>query len=101
MLNTLEEDAQRVKEELRGALSVLYFFHICSWFRVPNDKSVVHHLQHVKTEITNSSKIASNNIFGDNPERVIFIFSLHELTDEEKNVLCKGLNFSVKSGLIE
>ena len=80
---------------------LFYIFFNCSWFRVANDKSVVYHLQHVKTKITNSSKIASNNIFRDNPERVIFIFSLHELTDEEKNVLCKGPNFSVKSGLIE
>ena len=48
-------------------------------------------------------KIASNNIFSDshNPDRVIFSFSSHKLTDDEKNVLCKGLTFSVKSGLIE
>ena len=48
-------------------------------------------------------KIASNNIFSDshNPDRVIFNFSSHKLTDDEKNVLCKGLTFSVKSGLIE
>ena len=26
---------------------------------------------------------------------------MYELTDDEKNVLCKGLNFSVKCGLIE
>ena len=47
--------------------------------------------------------ISSTNIFIDshNPESVIFNFSLYELTDGEKNVLCKGLNFSVKSGLIE
>ena len=36
-----------------------------------------------------------------NPEIVIFSFSCYELTDYEKNILCKDLNFSVKSGLIE
>ena len=48
-------------------------------------------------------KISSNNIFSDshNPDRVIFNFSSYKLTDDEKNVLCKGLNFSVKPGLIE
>ena len=32
---------------------------------------------------------------------MIFNFSLNDLTDQEKNVLYKGLNFSVKPGLIE
>ena len=51
----------------------------------------------------NLLKISSNNIFSDshNPDRVIFNFSSYKLTDDEKNVLCKGLNFSVKPGLIE
>ena len=51
----------------------------------------------------NSDYNSSNNIFSDshNPDRVIFNFSSYELTDEEKNVLCKGLNFSVKPGWIE
>ena len=51
----------------------------------------------------NLLKISSKNSFSDshNPDRVIFNFSSYELTDEEKNVLCKGLNFSIKPGLIE
>ena len=32
---------------------------------------------------------------------MIFNISSYDLTDQEKNVLCKGLNFSVKPGLIE
>ena len=32
---------------------------------------------------------------------MIFNFSSYELTDGENNVLCKGLNFSIKSGLFE
>ena len=51
----------------------------------------------------NLLKISSSNIFSDshNPERVIFNFSLYELADGKKNVLCKGLKFPVKHGLIE
>ena len=51
----------------------------------------------------NLLKISSNNTFSDshNPDRVILNFSSCKLTDDEKNVLCKGLNFSVKLGLIE
>ena len=50
----------------------------------------------------NLLKISSNNIFSDrhNLDRVIFNVSSYELTDDEKKVLCKGLNFSVKPGWI-
>ena len=96
-INTLEKDTQRVKEELQRTLSVLDFSYICSLFLVANDKSILHH------DNIQKRKISSNNIFSDshNPDRVIFNFSSYELTDEEKNVLCKGLNFSVNPGWIE
>lgn len=60
----------------------------------------IHNMQ--KLKLQNLLKIASN-IFSDsnNPERVIVNFSLHELTDDEKNVLHKGLIFSAKHGFIE
>ena len=29
-----------------------------------------------------------------NPEKVIFNFSNHELSDDEESLLCKGLNFA-------
>ena len=40
-------------------------------------------------------------MFSHNPKRVIFNITLQELTDDKKNVLCRGLDFSVKPGLIE
>ena len=100
-INTLEKDTQRVKEEL--TLSVLDFSHICSLFLVANDKSILHHDNIQKRRLQNLLKISSNNIFSEshNPDRVIFSLSSYELTDEEKHVLCKGLNFLVKPGLIE
>ena len=72
-------------------------------FLVANDKSILHHDNIQKRKLQNLLKISSNNIFSDshNPDRVIFNFSSYELTDEEKNILCKGLNFSVKPGWIE
>ena len=101
-INTLEKDVQRGKEELQGTLSVLYFSHSCYFFLVANDKSILHHDNIEKRKSQNLLKISLNNIFSDshNPERVIFHFSSYELTDDEKNVLCEGLNFSVKPGLI-
>ena len=74
-----------------------------SLFLVANDKSILQHDNMHKRKLKNLLKISSNNIFSDshNPDRVIFNFSSYKLTDDEKNVLCKGLNFSVKPGLIE
>ena len=102
-INTLENDTQKVKEELQRTFSVLDFSCICSLFLVANDKSILQHDNIHKRKLQNLLKISSNNIFSDshNPDRVIFNFSSYKLTDDEKNVLCKGLNFSVKPGLIE
>ena len=68
-----------------------------------NDKSILYHDNIHKRKLQNLLKISSNNIFSDshNSDRVIFNFSLHKLTENGKNVLCKGLNISVKPGLIE
>ena len=40
-----------------------------------------------KRKLQNLLKISSNNVFGDshNPERVLFTFSMYELTDNNKN----------------
>ena len=99
----MENDTLRVKEELQKTFSVLDFSYICSLFLVANDKSILQHNSIHKRKLQNLQKISSNNIFSDshNPDRVIFNFSLYKLTDDEKNVLCKGFNFSVKLGLIE
>ena len=102
-INTLENDKQRVKEELKRTFSVLHFSYICSLFLVANDKSILHRNNIHKRKLKNLLMIFSNNIFSDshNPDRVIFNFSSYKLTDDEKNFLCKCLNFSVKPGLIE
>ena len=102
-INTLEKDTQRVKEELERRLWVVDFSHICSLFLVANNKSILHHYNIQKQKLQKLFKISSNSIFSDshNPDRVIFNFSSYELSDDKKNVLCKGFNFLVKPGLIE
>ena len=67
-------------------------------FLVANDKPILHYDYIQKRKLQNLLKICSNNIFRDshNPVRVTFNVSLYELTDDEKNVLHKGLSFSVK-----
>ena len=61
----MEKDAQRVKEELQGTLSVSDFPYICSLFLVPNNKSILYHDNIKKWKFQNLIKIYSNNIFSD------------------------------------
>ena len=85
-INTLENDTQRVKEELQRTFSVLDFSYICFLFLVANDKSILQHGNIHKRKLQNLLKIFSNNIFSDshNPDKVIFNFSSYKLTDDEK-----------------
>ena len=95
-INTLENDTQRVKEELQRTFSVLDFSYICSLFLVANDKSILHHDDIHKRKLQNL-KISSNNIFSDinNPHRVILNFSSYKLTDDEKLFCVKVLIFQL------
>ena len=54
-------------------------------------------------EIKNLLEISLKDVINGNqdPDKLIVNFSLYELSDDEKNVVCKGLNFSVKSKSIE
>ena len=72
-------------------------------FLVANDKSILHYDNIQKRKLQNLLKISSNNIFSDkyNPESLIFNFTSYDLPEDEKNILCKGPDFSVKPGLIE
>ena len=66
-----------------------------SLFLVANDNSLLHPGNIQKWKLQHLLKISSNNIFSDshNPEMVIFSFCVYALTDNEKYVLCDGLDF--------
>ena len=68
-------------------------------FLVANDKSILHYDNIQERKLQNLLKISSNNIFSDshNADKEIFSLPLYELTDDEKNVFCKDLNFPVKT----
>ena len=56
-----------------------------------------------KNKSKNLFEISLKEVINDShdPNKVISNFSSYELSDVEKNVLCKGLNFSVKHKPIE
>ena len=94
-INTLENDTQRVKEELQRTFSVLDFSYICSLFLVASDKTILHPDNIHKRKLQNRLEISSNNIFSDshNSDRVIFNFSSYKLTDDKKTFCVKALIF--------
>ena len=74
-----------------------------SLFLVPNNKSILHHDNIQKRKLKKLLEILLKDVINDshNPNKVIFNFSSDELSDVEKSLLCKGLNFSVKPKSIE
>ena len=72
-------------------------------FLVPNNKSILHHDNIQKRKLKKLLEILLKDVINDshNPNKVIFNFSSDELSDVEKSLLCKGLNFSVKPKSIE
>ena len=56
-----------------------------------------------KRKFKNLLKISLKEVINDShdPSKVIFNLSLYELSDLEKSILCKDLNFSVKLKSIE
>ena len=102
-INILEKDTKRIKEELQGTFSCLDFSYICSLFLVPYDKSILHHGNIQKRKLKNLLDILLKEVINDShhPNKGILNFSYYELSDVEKNVLYKGLNFSGKAKSIE
>ena len=99
----MEKHTKRIKEELQGTLPCLEFSYICSLFLVANDKSILHHDNIQKQKIKKKLKISLKEVINGShdPNKVIFNFSSYELSDFEKSVLCKDLNFLVKPKSIE
>ena len=102
-INILEKDTKRIKEELQGTLSCLDFSYICSLFLVANDKSILHYGNILKRKLKNLLEILLKEAINDShdPNKAILNVSFYELSDIEKSVLCKGINFLVKPKSIE
>ena len=102
-IKILEKDTKRIREELHGTISCLDFSYICSLFLVTNNTSILHHDNIQKRKLKNLLKISLKQVINGShdPNKVIFNFFSYELNDVEKNVLCRGLNFSVKPKSIE
>ena len=86
----MENDFNTRKRKLREILGIIDYTHVCCLFLNKNDKKLKNQ-QNIKKKLFNlvieSSKVSHD------PQKVIFNYSSHVLTESEKSLLCKGLKF--------
>ena len=97
-MKSLEKDFNTRKRNLRGTLGIIDYTHVCLFLN-KNDR-----------KLKNQQDIHSKKLFNlgiessktsHNPQKVIFNYSSHVLTESEKSLLCKGLNFAIPPDKLE
>ena len=79
-------------------MNVIDYAHICSIFLISNDKVVTKQKDIQDHKIIGLIKGQGKSI---DPEKVIFNFSSYVLSDNDKSLLSKGLNFSLPNKKVE
>ena len=79
-------------------LNVIDYAHICSIFLISNDKILTKQKDIEDHKIIGLIKGKGKGI---DPENVIFNFSSYVLSDNDKSLLSKGLNFSLPNKKVE
>ena len=90
----LQKEFTSLKATLQSELNLIDFAHVSTLFFGINDKilkskSLVEHKKFYK--------LVHENKMENDPEKAIFNFSKYELSDAEKKLLAKGLNFCLAS----
>ena len=98
-VKTFEKDFIVLKRKLRETLGIIDYTHICCLFLNKNDKKLKHQ------QDIHSKKLFDlgfeNSQTSHDPDKVIFNYSSHVLTESEKSLLCKGLNFVIPLKTLE
>ena len=87
-----------LKNQLKASMNVIDYAHICSIFLISNDKVVTKQKDIQDRKIIGLIKGKGKGI---DPEKVIFNFSSYVLSDNDKSLLSKGLNFSLPNKKVE
>ena len=95
----------RIKLELQYQLSPIDFMHVSSLFLVSNDKAICKndkiHGRKLQKLIPNIHEKSIIDNASHDPNKVIYNFSNYHLTDSDKSLLIKGLNFAIPPKKIE
>ena len=98
-VKTFEKNFIVLKRKLRETLGIIDYTHICCLFLNKNDRKLKHQ------QDINSKKLFDigfeNSQTSHDPDKVIFNYSSHVLTESEKSLLCKGLNFAIPPTTLE
>ncbi|XP_057292667.1 uncharacterized protein LOC130621400 [Hydractinia symbiolongicarpus] len=101
-LRVLENTPEILKRSLSETLHYIDFLHITTLFLVSNDRSIK---RCYDTQQKKLHKLGNNETehvkVGHDPNKVIFNFSSYKLSDSEKSLLCKGLNFAIPPKKLE
>ena len=79
-------------------MNVIDYAHICSIFLISNDEVLTKQKDIQDRKIIGLIKGKGKGI---DPEKVIFNFSSYVLSDNDKSLLSKGLNFSLRNKKVE
>ena len=98
-VKTFEKDFIVLKRKSRETLGIIDYTHLCCLFFNKNDRKLKHQ------QDTNSKKLFDlrfkNSKTSHDPKKVIFNYLSHVLTESEKSLLCKGLNFPIPPKTLE
>ena len=102
-LKTLVRELATVKEELFCTLSFLDFNHVLNLIVSSNEKSIFkcRHVKHKRLRNLIPGCKPETSLESHDPEKVIYNFSSHTLSDSEKSLLCKGLRFALSPKKID
>ena len=97
---TFVAQSKKLKDELVRTISLVDYSHIISLFLRSNDATLT------KCQEVHKKKLYNLGYFerdkdSDDPEQVIHNFSSYVLSDDEKSLLAKGLNFSLPPGKLD
>ena len=91
---TKDAELRKLKHELVRCMSVVDFTHVISLFAKSNDATLVKCKEVQKKKLYNLGYFERDKETTD-PDQVIHNFSSYELSEDEKRLLAKGLNFSI------
>ena len=96
-VRTLAFNLTSLKNELKCVLNIIDFVHITTVFLTSNNKNIlkVWEIQGKKINKLCSDNSYYESVTSHDPEKVLFNFSSHSLTEHEKSLLSRGLNFAI------
>ena len=92
IISKQKKEFAALKKLIKNELSIIDFAHICCLFIVGNDKKIT------KVEETHCKKLKNLGLVSlvrsHNPNKITVNYSSYQLSDSEKTVLARGLNFA-------